>query len=439
MAGIYIHIPFCASFCRYCSFYSECCTDAASLERYVDALLNEVRFASHFEGRKQHFDPYLPSSSGEASPEVRLQVQSPHLWEQNTPKTRLQVQSPDLWEHPTLYIGGGTPSLLPPEQLERIVSAVTGICSQTGTPFEEFTLEANPDDITPEKLAAWRRLGVNRLSIGVQSFCDAHLRWMCRRHTASQAENAVRMAREAGFDNLSLDLIFGFAGLSDDDWLATIDRALALHPEHLSCYQMSVEEGSPLGDEAAAGAYAPPAQETCARQYALLQQRAAAAGYLQYEISNFALPGREARHNSAYWRREPYWGFGPGAHSYDGYRTRCWNRPDLAAYLAKYSTQSFIFETENTASGVGQSASEAHILDFETLSDKDLANEKVMLSLRTAAGLDLDDLSPEHLSAIRPKLDSMLADGRLVQTNNGLRILADRFFVSDAIIADLFL
>ena len=404
MAGIYIHIPFCASFCRYCSFYSERCTDTAAMARYVDALLCEIAAAP------------------------------------------LEGQSPHLCAHPTLYIGGGTPSLLPPAQLARIVSAVRqkflsvdpkaghkalSICPRTDAPFEEFTLEANPDDITPEKLAAWRRLGVNRLSIGVQSFCDAHLRWMCRRHTASQAENAVRMAREAGFDNLSLDLIFGFADLSDDDWLATIDRALILHPEHLSCYQMSVEEGSTLGDEAAAGAYAPPAQEACARQYALLQQRVAAAGYLQYEISNFALPGREATHNSAYWRREPYWGFGPGAHSYDGFRTRRWNQPNLAAYLEF---------APKTANFIPKDAAETgQFFDFETLSDTELKNEKVMLSLRTAAGLDLSALSEEHLAAIRPTLDHMLADGRLVFTKKGLRIPADRFFVSDAIIADLFL
>ncbi len=415
MAGIYIHIPFCASFCRYCSFYSERCTDSATMERYVDALLQEIAA---------------------------------------TPKARLQVQSPDLWAHPTLYIGGGTPSLLPPDQLERIVSSVRHWLSVTKNDdvFEEFTLEANPDDITLEKLAAWRKLGVNRLSIGIQSFCDAHLRWMCRRHTAAQAEIAVRMAREAGFDNLSLDLIFGFTGLSYEDWTATIDRALALHPEHLSCYQMSVEEGSTLGDEAAAGAYAPPAQETCARQYALLQQRVAAAGYLQYEVSNFALPGREAKHNSAYWHREPYWGFGPGAHSYDGLRTRRWNRPDLDTYLKKYlghKYEDFVPKTANqcAVAGVMEGSTTVEnppiesvdVLDFETLTNAELANEKVMLSLRTAAGLELDSLDPEHLAAIRPTLDRMLQEGRLVPTKKGLRIPADHFFVSDSIIADLFL
>ena len=388
------------------------------MARYVDALLQEIAaadpqvlFASHYQGRKQ----------------------------QKTPKMPLASHDLGRKQHFTLYIGGGTPSLLPVEQLERIVAAARRkFCSQNE--FSEFTLEANPDDVTPEKLAAWRRLGVNRLSLGVQSFNDAHLRWMLRRHSAAQAETAVRQAREAGFDNISLDLIFGFAGLTDGEWAESIDRALVLRPEHLSCYQMSVEEGSTLGDEAAAGAYAPPAQETCARQYALLQQRVAAAGYRQYEISNFALPGRESQHNSAYWRREPYLGFGPGAHSYDGDRLRRWNRLDFDTYLARFS---------------GNPDFQTDILEFETLSDKDLANETVMLSLRTAAGLDLDTLSPEHLAAIRPVLERMLADGRLepvpaadsVRTStaagapvkNGLRIPADSLFVSDAIISDLFL
>lgn len=409
MAGIYVHIPFCASFCRYCSFYSERCRDTRLMARYVDALLEEIRA-------------------------VRLQVHDLDPQEQNRPETRLQVQSLDPWAHPTLYIGGGTPSLLPPEQLARIVTAVRQYLLPAATQngrndvFGEFTLEANPDDITPESLAAWKRLGVNRLSLGVQSFDDGLLRWMGRRHTAAQAEKAVRMAREAGFDNISLDLIFGYAGLTDDIWLDTLDRALALAPEHLSCYQMSVEEGSALGEEASAGAYAPPAQETCARQYALLRQRVAAAGFHHYEISNFARPGHESRHNSAYWRREPYLGFGPGAHSYDGDRLRRWINPDLDAYLAAFAP---------TATAESRKA----VTGSETLSDKDLWNERVMLALRTAAGLNLAALAPEHRAAIAPAVERLLAEGLLerLPQRTLVRIPAERFFISDSIISDLFL
>ena len=417
MAGIYIHIPFCASFCRYCSFYSERCRDTRLMARYVDALSEEIRA-------------------------VRLQVHDLDPQAQNRPETRLQVQPLDPWAHPTLYIGGGTPSLLPPEQLARIVTAVrqyllpaatqnghntTSLCAGNDV-FGEFSLEANPDDITPESLAAWKRLGVNRLSIGVQSFDDGLLRWMGRRHTAAQAENAVRIAREAGFDNISLDLIFGYTGLSDELWLETLDRALALNPEHLSCYQMSVEEGSALGEEAAAGAYAPPAQETCARQYALLRQRVAAAGFHHYEISNFARPGYESHHNSAYWHREPYQGFGPGAHSYDGERLRRWNNPDLDAYLAAFTP-------------AATDADRRAVMGSETLSDKDLWNERVMLALRTAAGLDLTTLAPEHRAAIAPAVERLLAEGLLerLPQRTLVRIPAERFFISDSIISDLFL
>lgn len=383
MAGIYVHIPFCASFCRYCGFYSERCTSSQQMSGYVEALSREMVL------RKRFF--------------VAAGVRPA-----------------------TLYLGGGTPSLLPDEILGKLVGGLRQTFFEgdpaEGSPssgildLEEFTLEANPDDITPERLAAWRRLGVNRLSIGVQSFDDGHLRWMGRRHDAAAAERSVAMAREAGFDNLSLDLIFGFALLDDEQWLSTIDRALELAPEHLSCYQMSIEEGSALGDEAAAGAYAPPAQETCARQYALLQQRVAAAGFRQYEISNFALPGREARHNSAYWRREPYLGLGPGAHSYDGRRCRFWNRPDLEAYLTS-----------------------ADVSERETLSDTDLANERIMLSLRTAEGLDLKALDSDHRAAIAPALGRLLEAGLLEGDADRVRIPPGHLFISDTIISDLFL
>ena len=385
MAGVYVHIPFCASFCRYCSFYSERCTDRATMTQYIEALSGEISLRKRF---------FVDAGGKEADARPT-----------------------------TLYLGGGTPSLLPDDLLARLVDELRQAFFPES--WLEFTLEANPDDITPTRLALWRQVGVNRLSIGVQSFHDEHLRWMCRRHSAAQAEDAVRMAREAGFDNISLVLIFGYAGLTDEEWLADIDRALTLAPEHLSCYQMSVEEGSTLGDEAAAGAYAPPAQETCARQYALLAQRVAAAGFRHYEISNFALPGRESRHNSAYWRREPYLGLGPGAHSYDGLRTRRWNNSDLVTYLAYYAS---------TAAVKSESA-----FDFETLSDADLANEKVMLALRTADGLDLEALSQEHRAAIAPALERLLTAGRLERTGSRLRIPPEYFFISDSIISDLFL
>ncbi|MCQ2138459.1 MAG: radical SAM family heme chaperone HemW [Bacteroidales bacterium] len=377
MAGIYVHIPFCSSFCIYCDFYSE--LSSRRMDDYAAALGREA-----FSRRDFFNDGVQPS---------------------------------------TLYVGGGTPSLLSARQLEAIVGAVRGAYGVGD--FEEFTLEANPDDVTADKLALWRSLGVNRLSMGVQSFDDAHLRWMRRRHDAAEAKRAFAMAREAGFDNISIDLIFGYASLERREWEDSIAQAVALHPEHISCYQMSIESGSALGALAASGKYVEPAQEVCAGQYSLLQQRLAEAGYRQYEISNFALPGRESRHNSAYWKREPYVGLGPAAHSFDGDRTRSWNVDSLEDYLAARAAEG---------------APDGSACGCERLSDVDAFNETLMLSLRRAEGFDLASVDPALLARIQPRIDGMLAEGLLAPVAGGrLRIPADRWFVSDDIIGRLFI
>lgn len=334
----------------------------------------------------------------------------------------------------TLYVGGGTPSLLSAGQLKALLEAVCGAFGVRD--FEEFTLEANPDDVTADKLALWRSLGVNRLSMGVQSFDDAHLRWMRRRHDAAEAKRAFAMAREAGFDNISIDLIFGYASLERREWEDSIAQAVALHPEHISCYQMSIESGSALGALAASGKYVEPAQEVCAGQYSLLQRRLTAAGYRQYEISNFALPGRESRHNSSYWKREPYLGLGPAAHSFDGDRLRSWNVDDLEAYLAFWAP-------ETCGGGPEQ------VLGSERLTDEDAFNETLMLSLRRAEGFDPASVNPLLLARIQPRIDGLMAEGLLVPadgldschgTSSGGRLCipADKWFVSDDIIGRLF-
>lgn len=373
MAGLYVHIPFCSSFCIYCDFYSEVAPER--VDAYLEALSREA-----------------------ASRKSELSV----------PPT-------------TLYVGGGTPSLLSERQFSRLSEILRKNFDLQAV--EEFTVEANPDDITPEKLALWRSCGVNRLSIGVQSFCDKHLKWMRRRHDSAAASRAFLLAREAGFRNISLDLIFGYAGLSMREWEASVEEALSLGPEHISCYQMMLEEGTPLTLLAEAGKYMEPPQEECAAQYASLQRHLAEAGYVQYEISNFALPGFESRHNSSYWRREPYLGLGPAAHSFDGARRRSWNDPDLEAWLAAWNPAS-----ESRRAG-----------SFEILSDKDVFNETVMLSLRTARGLDLAELDPALLAEARPAFDAAIASGNLIPTPEGrLRIPSDRFFISDfAIIAEI--
>lgn len=371
MAGLYVHIPFCSSFCIYCDFYSELAK--GRMDAYLEALSGEASIRKDFTG--------VPPA--------------------------------------TVYVGGGTPSLLSAGQFSRLVDILRSSFDLRNV--EEFTLEANPDDVTPEKLDLWRSRGVSRLSMGVQSFCDSHLRWMRRRHTADAARRAFAMAREAGFDNISLDLIFGFADLTSEQWEYNVSELLKLAPEHVSCYQMMLEEGSPLSEMAASGKYAEPLQEECAQQYAFLQQALAASGYLQYEVSNFALPGREAMHNSACWRREPYLGLGPAAHSFDGARLRRWNGADLDAYLDDF----------------------LKVSGSEILSDRDVFNETVMLSLRTAEGLDAGALKkdfPEFYAETAAAFAAAVENGDLVAAPSGrLRIPADRFFVSDGIMEILFI
>lgn len=358
MAGLYVHVPFCAAKCIYCDFYSRVRQD---FEPYVQAVLREI---------------------AERRDELK-----------GVPPT-------------TLYFGGGTPSLLPAEALARIAEALGAAFVRTrpapaGPLFEEFTIEVNPDDVTADKAAAWRAMGAGRISMGVQSFNDDHLRWMRRRHTAADAAAAFGRLRRAGFDNLSLDLIFGFTGLTDGQWLENIDRALALQPEHISCYQMT-------------GRYADSDEERCRRQYNRLQERLETAGIRQYEISNYARPGFESRHNSGYWARTPYLGFGPGAHSFDGNRCRSWNTPDIDAYLRMRPG--------------GQ----------EQLSDTEVLEEKLMLALRTVRGLDLDSLTPAERAGLKQTtLEELSRVGKLIVDAGRIRIPAAELFVSDDIICRL--
>lgn len=353
-------------------------------------------------------------------------------------------------EPATLYIGGGTPSLCPSGWLSEIVSALRAVAGD----FGELTVEVNPDDVTPEYALGLRCLGVNRISMGVQSFSDVSLRWMNRRHDAAGAREAFRVLREAGFDNISLDLIFGYDPVpwgtppSSDDllmrmWSEDLEQMLHLRPEHISAYQMGVEDGSVLGEKALAGLYCEPSDELCAAQYALLQKMLAGAGYEQYEVSNFALPGRRALHNSGYWERMPYIGFGPGAHSFDGDRRRSWNAPDVDLYircwLSEVSPGPEIPVGTSACSGGTACSGGAHYRaddaasGSETLTDEDVLVEKVMLGLRKASGLLLSDV---------PELDPvtvtrLVSSGSLVEDAGRIRIPPSRLFISDTVIRSL--
>jgi oxygen-independent coproporphyrinogen-3 oxidase len=406
---IYLHVPFCRSFCTYCDFYSEIACQGRDT---------------------QLFEAYTAAVCAEAS------------------RRRDEIEATrDL---NTLYIGGGTPSVLPLALLRRILSSFAGSNSSfagsgssfaglTGeSPFEEFTIEVNPEDIV-EKGEAYVRglleLGVNRISMGVQSLDDGILRWMNRRHDAAHARQAFAILRRAGVENISVDLIFGLSQLSEAILSDTVREIVAWRPEHISAYQLSVEEGSALGRMVREGRYAEAAQEQCAAQYRLLCDALREAGYLHYEISNWALPGREAIHNSAYWSRHPYVGLGPGAHSFDG-QTRSWNKADLSSFAGSIS--SFADSGSSFAGLTGESRHSGSPLshsgldpESETLSEEEAQEEVVMLGLRTARGVAEGLLDAAKVAA-------MLADGRLARLPDGhIRIPEAYWFVSDDIIADL--
>ena len=398
---VYLHVPFCRSFCTYCDFYSEIVCrgrDAQLFEAYTDAVCAEAS------------------------------------------RRRDEIEATrDL---DTLYIGGGTPSVLPLSLLRKIISFLMS----GGVPPElvEFTIEVNPEDIVergPEYVRGLLGLGVNRISMGVQSLDDGILHWMNRRHDAAHARQAFRILRGAGVDNVSVDLIFGLSQLSLQTLDATVSEILEWRPEHISAYQLSIEEGSALGEMVRQGRYVEAPQEQCAAQYALLCERLRAAGYVHYEISNWALPGREAVHNSAYWARHPYVGLGPGAHSFDG-TTRSWNNstlPPQQAATAPGNRATLGIVRGGTASEAQRWGRAQRDVSggswplregYETLSAAEAREEEIFLGLRTARGIPEGLCDPEMAAAA-------LADGRLERTGDRLRIPEDRWFVSDDILTDL--
>ncbi len=413
---IYLHVPFCGSFCTYCDFYSEICRSRQAFNEYADAVIAEIR-----DRRKE---------------------------------LEMNMSAQDAVN--TLYIGGGTPSVLPLDVLSRIVGAV----SQTErlslvtepvevtTPtelFDEFTVEVNPEDIVEkgrEYVRGLLALGVNRISMGIQSFNDDILRWMNRRHDAGNAVKAFHILRESGVRNISIDLIFGISQLTDETWKDTIEKALELSPEHISAYQLSIEEGSALAKMVADGRYVEASEEQCRRQYDILCRCLGRSGYHHYEISNFAKPGFEAVHNSAYWRRAPYIGLGPGAHSLTG-NVRSWNSQELP-HRQQDETSSCNpdrISSCNPDSTSCQTSSRnpsgklaTYSRNFETLSPEDIRVERIMLSLRTDKGLEAAEL---YSLADRAVINSLLSEGALEKQGGSIRIPEDHLFTSDEIIREL--
>jgi oxygen-independent coproporphyrinogen-3 oxidase len=284
MAGIYVHIPFCASRCSYCDFFSTLRLPEVG-ENYVSAVLSEVRLRCN-----------------------------------------------ELRDEPvkTLYFGGGTPSQLPLNLLSRLVTGISEVVDLSH--LEEFTIEANPDDVTLGWCAALQSLGVNRVSMGVQSFEDKILHDIGRRHTALQVDEAVANLRKYGIDNISIDLIYGLPGQTLMTWSDTVIKAISLEPRHISAYGLTYEEGTRLWLQRENGEVFEVSEQECLEMYRILVGVLREAGYEHYEISNFALPGYRSRHNSAYWNDTPYLGLGAAAHSYDGHVRRL-NPPDLNGYI----------------------------------------------------------------------------------------------------------
>jgi oxygen-independent coproporphyrinogen III oxidase len=324
MAGIYIHVPFCKQACNYCNFHFS--TNLALQNDFTVSLLKEIELRI----------PYLNNETVE-----------------------------------TIYFGGGTPSLMPLSAIGDILDSLNR--NFTISPNPEITLESNPDDMDPDRLEAWKRAGINRLSVGVQSFFEEDLFWMNRAHDANQAMRSIMLAKAGGFDNFSIDLIYGLPGLTDEKWSKNLHNAISLNPAHISCYALTVEPKTALYKMIRLKKTEDIQPEKQASQFLTGIQELEAAGFEHYEISSFAKPGKRSRHNSAYWQSKKYLGLGPAAHSFDG-TSRQWNISNNALYIKSLMESRLSIESEQ-------------------LLPRDLLNEYIMTSLRTMEGLDLQHVS----------------------------------------------
>ena len=375
MAGIYIHIPFCKQACHYCNFHFSASTKL--LDPMVQALCKEIELQQHF------FDA------------------------QNT-----------LID--TIYFGGGTPSLLTSHATAQILAAIKKYF--TLSTQIEITLEANPDDITKEKLIAFKSMGINRLSMGVQSFVDEDLIWMNRAHRSEAAVQAIELAKEVGIHNISIDLIYGIPTLTDDNWIQNIDKAIGLEVQHLSCYALTVEPKTLLNALILKGEKEDIDSAKQAAHFELLTKHAARAGYEHYELSNFALAGYRSKHNTSYWQQKKYLGIGPSAHSYTG-TTRQWNIANNALYISSLEKGIVPFESE-------------------TLPLATQYNEYIMTSLRTIEGCSYEYLyerfGDNAVSRTKKIAAHYIDKGQLMEQEKNLIATAQGKFFLDGIAADFF-
>jgi oxygen-independent coproporphyrinogen-3 oxidase len=372
MAGLYIHIPFCKQACHYCDFHFS--TNLQLLSSVVESIVLEM--------------------------ELR--------------KDYLKGEAVD-----TVYFGGGTPSLLPATALEKILDQVARIFPGKRL---ETTLEANPDDLDPNSLATWKSLGIDRLSLGIQSFQEEILTAYNRAHTAQQAKEAIQLGRAAGFEKFSIDLIYGFPHASHGLWKKDLKEALLLDPGHISAYSLTLEPKTTFGNWAKKGKFIPAEEEFVAQQFEWLQEQCDQAGYQQYEISNFSRPDQVAIHNSNYWKRIPYLGIGPSAHSFDG-NARGYNPPSNPSYVQTLAAGKLPFVVEK-------------------LEKEEMINEEILTSLRTAWGLDTESLADRYqldlLQIKEPSIAKLSALGMIHTEGKMLTLTRKGQLLADSIATEIF-
>jgi oxygen-independent coproporphyrinogen III oxidase len=380
--GVYVQVPFCQTKCTYCNFH----TGVFSKELYA---------------------PYVRAVCREIA-------EFPRLLREN------QIADVPEAVVDTVYFGGGTPSLLEPASLAQIIKAIR---ASFPSQFEEVTLEADPETISSQKADAWREAGFNRISMGVQSFDDAELRAAGRMHRRADVYQATKILRAEGFANLSFDLIAGLPHQTDRSWEDSVEQLLHLRPEHVSIYIMEIDEGSRLGLEVLQSgerysAKALPSDDSMANYYEHGCRQLASAGYLHYEISNWGLPGFESRHNLKYWRREPYFGFGAGAHSFNGSQ-RWANAHDPASFADAIVKGRFPVE------------------QLESVTPGQALEEELFLGLRQLAGIDLGGIESKYGAKLRPRVQELVAQGLVEWDGPRLRLSPERLTVSNEVFVHL--
>ncbi len=366
MLGLYIHIPFCRKKCSYCDFYS--LARKSLMQEYTDALKIEIQAA----------------------------------------KQDLEVR--------TVYFGGGTPSYLPYQNIDAVLQSVASRFSIASNP--EITLEANPEDINEENLKAWKDIGINRLSIGIQSLNDDILKLIRRNHTARKALNAIDLAQRLGFNNISADLIYGLPALSFDVWKQSLKQLLSTGIQHLSAYHLGLEQGTLMHHQVETGKILLPDEDKSIRQFEYLFDYTETHGFPWYEISNFASKGNESKHNSSYWNFTPYLGFGAGAHSFINHK-RFWNKPDIKSYLKNPNNSK----------------------EFEELTPQDMLNDYLITHLRTRKGIsvkEIQEIAPWfNYQALERKMFKLVSEGKAQYANHNFQLNVKSLFISDTILKDI--